>query len=106
MPSSIGMVSDMSPVVFNVNILDPETYAAYRVRIGPILERYGATVRAEFEVASTINSSTAEDKVNRLIVFILPSHDARDRFFTDGQYLAVKPLLLSSTENINRLVWL
>ncbi|MEO6712827.1 MAG: DUF1330 domain-containing protein [Mycobacteriales bacterium] len=94
----------MSPLVFVINIHDPAMYAGYRSRIAPVMKRHGASVRAEYEVASTIFTSGDDGRVNRLAVLLFPSDAARDAFFQDPEYLAAKPLLQSSTGNLNRLV--
>lgn len=94
----------MSALVFSVNIHDQATYAEYRRRIAPVMERHGVTIRAEFEVGSTISSVSDDGRANRLAVFLFPTDAAQDAFFEDPAYVAAKPLLLASTDNVQRLV--
>lgn len=94
----------MKPLVFTITIHDAAVYAEYRSAIAPVMQRHGVVVRAEYEIASTISNSTGDGPANRLSVFTFPSDAAFDAFFSDGEYLAAKPLLHASTENLNRLV--
>jgi len=72
-----------------LNVTDPAMYAQYRAGIAPLLEAAGARFRYDFEIARTLKTDS-QYQINRLFVIQFPDRDARDRFFADPHYRAVR----------------
>jgi len=75
-------------------------YAAYRTEIRPLLAMVGGLFRWDTEVSGVLKSDVQGD-FNRLFVISFPDRTARDRFFENPQYLAVRiRLRLPTVEKI------
>lgn len=70
---------------------DPETYARYRSEIAPLLKEAGAGFIYDFEVTRTLYSADGAE-FNRVFVIRFPDREARNAFFADPRYVAVRKL--------------
>jgi uncharacterized protein (DUF1330 family) len=73
-------------------VVDHEKYAQYRVEITPLLEAAGGGFRYDFEVARTLKSEASHD-INRVFVIQFPDRAAKERFFADSRYVAIRTRL-------------
>jgi uncharacterized protein (DUF1330 family) len=71
---------------------DEQTYGRYRAAIAPLLEAAGAGFRYDFGVARTLKSE-GDVEINRVFVLRFPDLEARQRFFADPDYLAIRAAL-------------
>lgn len=79
----------MHEVLIAMNVTDPAGYAAYRLAMTPILERFSGRFRYDFIVAETLRSE-ASHPVTRVFSIAFPARAARDAFFADPDYLAAR----------------
>jgi uncharacterized protein (DUF1330 family) len=79
-----------------VNVVDPETYAAYRARMTPILEAYGGRFEVDVRVAEVLRSP-GQERYNRLFSLSFPSIERLEAFFADPAYVAVRRELLDAS---------
>jgi uncharacterized protein (DUF1330 family) len=80
-------------------VADQEKYTQYRSEIAPLLIRYNAGFRYDFEVARTLKSEEAvpEQGINRLFLLAFPSRVERDQFFSDPAYLEIRARLFQAS---------
>jgi uncharacterized protein (DUF1330 family) len=80
-------------------VADQETYTQYRSEIAPLLARYNAGFRYDFEVARTLKSEEVvpEQGINRLFLLTFPSRDEKDRFFADPEYVEIRARLFQAS---------
>jgi uncharacterized protein (DUF1330 family) len=79
-------------IVMGLFVDDDETYTKYRAAIAPLLEAAGAGFRYDFAVARTLKSDGGVE-FNRVFVLRFPDREARQRFFADPGYLAIRAAL-------------
>ena len=75
-----------------LSVVDREKYAQYRAEMTPLLEAAGGRFRYDFEVARTLKAE-AGHAINRLFVIQFPDRAAKERFFADPQYVAIRARL-------------
>jgi uncharacterized protein (DUF1330 family) len=80
------MPFDMTNALF---VADQGKYAQYRAEIAPLLEAIGGAFRYDFEIAKTLRNEADHD-INRVFILRFPSRAAKDRFFADPQYQAIR----------------
>lgn len=87
-------------MLFGVAITDQSMYAAYRTGIRPLLAMVGGAFRWDMEVSGVLKSEVQGD-FNRVFVISFPDRSARDGFFENPQYLALRArLLIPAVEKI------
>lgn len=74
-------------VVFGIEVRDRDRYARYRSQMRPILEQHGGIFAWDFHVS---RAERGEHWINRLFAIRFPDRAARERFFSDGRYRAVR----------------
>jgi uncharacterized protein (DUF1330 family) len=70
-------------------VVDQERYAQYRAAMTPLLEAAGGKFRYDFEVARVLKSEADHD-INRVFVIHFPDRAAKERFFADPEYTAIR----------------
>ena len=76
-------------MVVGLEVSDDQAYDRYREKMGPLLAAHGGEFGYDFRIAEVLKSP-ADHPINRLFTIRFPDRAARDRFFADEQYLAVK----------------
>ncbi|KYG03476.1 hypothetical protein BE18_14400, partial [Sorangium cellulosum] len=74
-------------LLVGLQIADEASYARYRAGMTPILSSYGGAFGHDFVVARVLKG---EAGINRVFTLLFPDRAARERFFADAQYLAVR----------------
>lgn len=82
------MTGKRHEILVGLRVTDDAGYDAYRAGMTPILETYKGTFRRDFRVADSL--ADGDPSVNRVFIISFPSLDAKDRFFADPAYLAVR----------------
>jgi len=80
------MPFDMTVGLF---VSDQDKYAQYRAEMTPLLQAAGGAFRYDFEVARTLKSEAGHD-INRVFILRFPDREAKERFFTNQQYLEIR----------------
>ena len=75
-----------------VHVHDSTLYASYREAIRPLLEALCAGFRYDFEIARTLRNDSSHE-INRVFVLEFPSREAKERFFADPEYRAIRQRL-------------
>jgi len=70
-------------------VADHEKYAQYRAEIAPLLEAAGGRFRYDLEVDRTLKSEAGHE-INRFFALNFPDREARERFFADHRYVAIR----------------
>jgi uncharacterized protein (DUF1330 family) len=68
---------------------DQQRYAEYRARMTPLLHAHGGAFGVDFEIARVL-ASPVDGPLNRVFTIVFPSREAKDTFFADPSYLAVR----------------
>ena len=76
-------------LLVGLDVTDDETYGRYRAGMTPILAEYGGSFRYDFTIGEVLKSETS-DPINRLFILTFSSERAKDGFFADERYLAVR----------------
>ena len=71
-----------------LEVTDAPGYARYRAAMTPILESYGGSFEHDFVVAEVLRG--AGERINRVFTISFPDRRAKERFFADDGYLAVR----------------
>lgn len=74
-------------LLFALEVVDQESYARYRAAMTPILEAYGGAFGEDFVVAQVLRG---HERVNRVFTIAFPDRAAKERFFADPAYRAVR----------------
>jgi uncharacterized protein (DUF1330 family) len=82
-------------ILMGLRVADRDTYAEYRTAIAPLLDAAGAGFRYDFDVARTLRSEGGRD-LNRVFVLRFPDREAKERFFADPVYLAIRSRLFET----------
>ncbi|MCY1065186.1 DUF1330 domain-containing protein [Nannocystis sp. RBIL2] len=69
-------------------VADPAAYARYREAMAPILAAHGGAFRHDFVVAEALRGADARS--NRVFTLVFPDRAAKERFFADERYRAVR----------------
>lgn len=72
-----------------LHVTDDHGYRRYRQGMIPILEGFGGRFLHDFVVAETLRTE-ADHPVNRVFVLAFPDRAAKEAFFADPAYLAVR----------------
>lgn len=72
-----------------LDVSDDASYQAYREAMTPILTRYGGGFRYDFRVGEVLKSES-DARINRLFIIHFPDRGAKDGFFADPEYAAVR----------------
>jgi len=73
-----------------LQVTDAEKYSQYRQEMTPLLEAAGGRFRYDFEVSRTLRSESGATGFNRVFVIQFPSEEAKDRFFANPEYKAIR----------------
>ena len=76
-------------MLVGVNVTDAQGYAAYRRGMTPILAAHGGAFGYDLEVSAVLRSPTPAP-MNRVFTIRFPDAAARDAFFADPAYQAVR----------------
>lgn len=88
-----GKVGAMSyEMTVGLMVKDAALYAEYRAGMMPLLERAGGGFRYDFEVSRTLKNEEGRE-INRVFVLQFPDRETKERYFADGEYLAVRERL-------------
>ncbi|XXT23943.1 DUF1330 domain-containing protein [Sorangium sp. So ce429] len=74
-------------LLVGLQVADEASYARYRAGMTPILSSYGGAFGHDFVVARVLKGDAG---INRVFTLLFPDRAARERFFADAQYLAVR----------------
>ncbi|WP_437679693.1 DUF1330 domain-containing protein [Sorangium sp. So ce131] len=74
-------------LLVGLQVEDETSYARYRAGMTPILLSYGGAFGHDFVVARVLKG---EAGINRVFTLLFPDRAARERFFADAQYRAVR----------------
>jgi uncharacterized protein (DUF1330 family) len=83
----VGRVTEL---LVGLTVRDEAGYAAYRAAMAPLLEGRGGSFGVDVRVAEVLRGP---GPFNRLFTLRFPSAAARDAFFADPAYLAVRARL-------------
>jgi uncharacterized protein (DUF1330 family) len=72
-----------------LTVTDDALYTQYREAMAPLLAAHGGGFRYDFTIAKVLKSAS-EHPINRVFAIYFASREAKDRFFADPRYLAVK----------------
>lgn len=75
-----------------VAVTDAGLYAQYRSAMMPLLEAAGGTFRFDCEVSRVLRGDVP-DGINRVFVIRFPDRGAKEAFFADEEYRAVRARL-------------
>ena len=75
-------------ILVGLHVTDEHTYGLYRAEMKPILRTFGGSFRRDFRVAEVLLGGEAA--VNRVFILSFPSSAAKEGFFADEKYLAVR----------------
>lgn len=71
-----------------LEVADQASYARYRQEMAPLLAEHGGRFVHDFVVAEVLLGARAG--VNRVFTIAFPDREARERFFSDPRYVAVR----------------
>ena len=76
-------------MMVGLTVTDNAVYTSYRQAMAPLLAEHGGGFRYDFRVGEVLKSAS-EHPINRVFAIYFASREAKDRFFADPLYLAVK----------------
>lgn len=76
-------------MTIGLEVIDEARYAEYRAGMTPLLHRAGGDFRYDFVVGKTLRNEEGRE-INRVFVLRFPDRSAKERFFADEEYLAVR----------------
>ena len=79
----------MFNLLMALNVVDEETYQAYRDGMTPILTEMGGSFSYDFRIDETLKSA-ADHAVNRVFVISFPDQATSDVFFADPTYKEIR----------------
>ncbi|WP_437280059.1 DUF1330 domain-containing protein [Sorangium sp. So ce375] len=74
-------------LLVGLQLEDETTYARYRAGMMPILLSHGGAFGHDFVVARVLKGDPG---INRVFTLVFPDRAARERFFADADYRAVR----------------
>ncbi|WP_437992601.1 DUF1330 domain-containing protein [Sorangium sp. So ce145] len=74
-------------LLVGLQVTDEASYARYRAGMMPILLSHGGAFGHDFVVARVLKG---DERINRVFTLVFPDRAARERFFADPQYRAVR----------------
>lgn len=75
-------------ILVGLRVTDDAAYDTYRAGMRPILETFAGSFRRDFRVSESL--AGGDPAVNRVFILSFPSADAKERFFADPAYKAVR----------------
>ena len=84
--SGDAMAFEMIVALF---VADQQIYSQYREEIAPLLAAEGGRFRYDFAVAQMLKGDAGHD-VNRLFILQFPDRAAKERFFSNPHYTAIR----------------
>ena len=76
-------------LLIGLRVSDEAGYQAYRDAMRPILEQYDGGFSYDFRVSDVLQSK-ADHEINRVFIIHFPNKSARESFFSDPAYKAVR----------------
>ena len=76
-------------MVVGLHVADQEMYSRYRKEMRPLLAAEGGSFQYDFEVNRSLVNS-AGHPINRVFVLTFPDAQAKERFFADSRYRAIR----------------
>jgi len=77
-------------MLVGLEVVDDTCYSRYRTAIAPILARHDGAFGCDFQVSKVL---LGDDRINRVFTLSFPDRAARERFFADAEYQAVRERL-------------
>jgi uncharacterized protein (DUF1330 family) len=84
-------------LIVDLDIHDPETFGAYRERVGDFVARHGGEYLAR---GGDTEVHEGDFVPHRVIVFRFPDRDAIDRFYADHEYQQLATIRHASAHTI------
>jgi uncharacterized protein (DUF1330 family) len=75
-------------ILMGLEVIDEASYARYRAGMTPILESHGGSFDCDFVVAKVLKGPS--ERMNRVFTMSFPDRAAREWFFADPRYRAVR----------------
>ena len=72
-----------------MHVTDEQQYSQYRKEIAPLLTERGGTFEYDLKVSEVL-ATKAEHPINRVFLVTFPTQVAKNTFFADGRYQAIK----------------
>jgi uncharacterized protein (DUF1330 family) len=76
-------------MIVGLTVADDAEYRQYRTEMTPLLHAAGGGFRYDFVVAKVLQSAS-DHPINRVFAIHFPDRRAKDAFFADARYLAVR----------------
>ena len=76
-------------MLVGLNVVDDDSYQAYRREMMPILRSYGGGFRYDFRVSEVLKSET-QAPINRVFTIYFSDEEVKNSFFANDEYLKVK----------------
>ncbi|WP_437532788.1 DUF1330 domain-containing protein [Sorangium sp. So ce726] len=83
----MGAEGPQHVLLVGLQVTDEASYARYRAGMTPILSSYGGAFGHDFVVSRVLKG---DERINRVFTLLFPDRAARERFFADPQYCAVR----------------
>ncbi|HET7540415.1 MAG TPA: DUF1330 domain-containing protein [Polyangiaceae bacterium] len=83
----------MIETLMALDVVDAELYAKYRAAMTPLLEAHGGSFGIDLWVAEVLRAPADQAPFNRMFTILFPSHERRQAFFSNPEYLAVRKAL-------------
>ncbi len=90
-------------MVVGLNVTNDERYTEYRAAITPILKSYGGGFRYDFKVAHVLKNE-ASSAINRVFTINFTDETAKEKFFSDPEYLAAKERLYALSVDATTII--
>lgn len=81
-------------LVAEIEVLDPETYAAYRARTPAAIAAHGGRFLVR---GGTVEAKEGEPPRGRVVIVAFPDMAAARRFYGSSEYQAILPLRLAAS---------
>jgi uncharacterized protein (DUF1330 family) len=76
-------------MIVGLTVADDAGYRQYRAEMTPLLHAAGGGFRYDFVVAEVLQSAS-DHPINRVFAIHFPDRRAKDAFFGDARYLAIR----------------
>lgn len=83
-------------MLVGLNVVDDESYQAYRAEMTPILESFGGGFGYDFKISGVLKSKT-DARINRVFTIYFSSEASMQSFFANEKYLEVRQRLFEKS---------
>ena len=90
---AVAVSEERCEMLVGLEVLDEERYAAYRAGMKPLLHAAGGRFVCDFRVSEVLPADVTgevDPRINRVFVLSFPDEAAKDGFFADPAYAAVR----------------